>query len=201
MGEISADAGTDPWSTDLGREMRSVLAKLEMVSAGTTTSLGSSGGGSNDSPLPVSGDHNPPHLLYRRLFGQAGTDSRRRDVLDQAKAELAHLTGRAPREKPVGETRQERDARIAQEGEGYTVKEAAVRFRCGERDVVNARKAGDRRIDNGARVAPLADASHDRKLEEVHRLRDQGLTIRQIGMTLGLSSATVGRYVYPKKAA
>ena len=203
---------TDPstWTTDLGRAMRDVLARLELVSAGTTASWGAAGSGGEQTRGPVSGDANPPHLYFREDYERAHHDDleheardggpthrSRRRVLTAARDELERLTGRgaAARERPAGESAADLAQRIVDEGAGYTVAEAAVRFRCGPRNVVKAREAGNRAVDTGDPLEPTSSKDRAAAFRRAERMAAEGMTVRQIEFTTGLPKSTVADHL------
>lgn len=101
----------------LDREIRQVLAELELISHGTTASY-NPGGGHND-PLYPPGEMLPPHLDYRRRYQRCWTDYQRRNVIDAARKELDRIK-RTPA-KPVLPFKQ----RILTEWEGHGDTEVA----------------------------------------------------------------------------
>lgn len=203
------------WTIPPAFEMRDLLARLELVSAGTTASWGASGGGdSSGDPAPESGDPNPPHLHYRESYERAHHDDlehehrdggptsrQRRRVIRAAAEELERLTGRGSAlERPAGESRDDLAQRIVSEGRGYTVDEAAVHFRCGPRDITKARIAGNRAIDNGDPLEPNTEHDRAAALERAVRMADDGMTVRQIAWTTGLPKSTVNDHLRKRAA-
>lgn len=188
----------------LNHEMRGVLAQLETCSHVPARVYGPSGGGrSSDSPL---GGERPPgdegHVKFARWYGPpfheptrehpgSQDDEQRKQVIRFARRELEHLRGHSVRKRPAGETREQRDKRIVKEGEGFTVKEVALRFRCGERDVRRARADAEREPEFGREPEPTADAKARR--DRARELERQGLKLAQIARILGVHRSTVER--------
>ena len=72
---------------ELDRQLRTVIARLELVSSAATCNYNPDGAGNDSSGLPV-GDRNPPHERYRRRL--AGVDRGLQRRLDAAEAEGDH---------------------------------------------------------------------------------------------------------------
>lgn len=172
----------------LRHQMREVLAQLELVSHGTITNYNPSGGGGESEQALPAGGSGAEHLKWRRLFERATSDKERRTLIDQAWQELEQLRGRVERPVPTGETLEQRNSRIVKDGEGYTVREVAIAFRCGEREVRKARTAAGREPERG-----LEPESPDRA--RIVELAAQGRTVASLVIQFGLSRSTIERYL------
>lgn len=166
------------------------------------------------------GDLGPEH--YARAYGPpfhtctsrcdhrvkpAVTDARRLAVLEETTDELEHLRGygqsREPR--PEGETAEQFAARIVNDGAGWSVRDAAVHFRCGEQHVRRVRKAAGREPENGEATAPrvgrpraggrFADgpAAEARRVNLIDLVERRGYTIAAAARLLGVSRSTAER--------
>lgn len=103
-------------------QMRQVLLDLAMLGAGRTTSYNPSGGGGDYTPRAQTGD--APHLEYAARWNAADDDGERAAVLAAARAELD--SARRSRAVPTAaESKQDRDARIVREGEGWPARDVA----------------------------------------------------------------------------
>lgn len=206
----TGDNVTDLPRSVLDRAMRSVLAQLELVSNGTTTSYNQAGGISdNPDPRPRGGT-GAPHLYWRRQYGLpfceptakspgATSDLHRTDILDQARLDLQQLTGRgmAGVDRPAGESQQEYRARILDETEGCSPGEVAQ-----SRYAINERTLRKWRLDDGRSPEtglprddsnPVARVAADERRQLVAARKANGMTLRQIAFSLGISHETVRR--------
>lgn len=195
--------------------MRDVLLDLALVShARTTTWEPSTSGGKPGSRDLTGGDKGASY--YAARYGEpfhrctatcrhrqqpAGTDPERQAVLDEARAELRHLRGHEQRERPTGETSDQRDARIVREGEGFPAREVAIRFRCGVTDVRRARNDAGREPDLGYPTTVEQPLTRSDRRDRVRKLRDSGMSIGAIALRLGIGKATVHEDLAGKKAA
>lgn len=196
----------------LEREMRQVLAKLEMTSCGrtgaprltvaaipprpgektpsTTPSFGSAD--------PTTGDPNPPHLLFRSLWQRAVDNADRRRLLDEMETKLRSLTHAPPPPRDLREeTLDERNERLLTEGADFPAEAVAIKFRITPREVrrvrvQNARDPEWGRVDL-ARKLP-ATASADERRRHVRALHDDHhLSQHAIAALVGVSQMTVHR--------
>lgn len=156
------------------RNIRQVLAELELISHGTTASWNPAGGTDSDrDPRPRGGELDPPHDRYRRRYLNATTDTERANVLHAARAELAAITRRQAREVRE-ETAAEFDARAREKlAEGWTVQQVA--------DHMRATPTRIRRAQAGASEA------------DVLAFAKQGMSVRYIALRVGIPKSTVQR--------
>lgn len=143
---------------DLERQIRLVLANLELLSHGTTASWNPSGGRSAESSaVGPPGDSRPPHLIYRARFDKAVSDDERRQVLRQAEDELLRLRGGNHRPAAVSRTDAEILAdQILEEGRGSTPAEVSQRYRCTPGHVRRVRMHNGRNSETGAVLDALS---------------------------------------------
>lgn len=203
----------------LDAEMRVALAQLSICSHVPAAPWQPTGRSrSSDEPL---GGNQPPGDLgeakFARMYGPpfheatpnhpgCTTDEGRRRVVSAAWEELKHIRGQD--ERPVVVEDEDWwakvNAEIVKYGEGFSVKEVAIRFRCAERIVINARLAAGREPVLGK--LPESEGGRRRgaagKFEEVNaaarqarvrELDEKGLKLTQIAMILGVSKTTVER--------
>lgn len=197
----------------LDHQMRVVLAKLELVSNGTTISYNNSGGGrgENPDPRPRGGDA-PAHLHWARQYGApfvlptprhpgASDDDERQRVIEAATEDHQQLTGHglADKPRPAGETAEQRNQRICEEGEGWTIKEAAAKFRCGERDIRRARI--DAGLDPTLGLSPIGLLPTYQRRQRSAELRASGHSVAAIALLLKVSKETIKRDLRYAKAA
>lgn len=198
----------------LDHQMRCVLAKLELVSHGSTVSYNAAGGGGDGSsdPLSQNAGKAAAHLFWAQKYGLpfmrptpshpgADSDQARAEVIEQANDDLTTITGHgaATAERPRGESAEERDQRICIEGEGYTLKEAAIKFRCGERDVRKARASGG--LDPVRGMAPIGALPISERRRRSAELRQNGYSVAAIALLLKVSKPTVKRDLRMSDAA
>jgi ATP/maltotriose-dependent transcriptional regulator MalT len=177
---------------EVERRMREVLLALAMTSNGRTASFNSSGGSEPDY-TPTLGRGDAPHLFFAAAWDAAeGDDARRRRLLQDAQETLKHLL-RSSGDPGRVESKADRDARIVEHGEGVAARDVATRFRCGIRDVWNARHEAGRDIELGRRPRNGRELPADARRAEVHRLAADGVSARQIAVSLQLSESTVRR--------
>lgn len=165
--------------TDQDRQMRQVLAELELISHGTTSTWGASGGDADRDPRPRGGDLHPPHDTHRAHYAAALTDTDRDHAIREARAELHAIRVRQAREVRE-ESPAEFDTRARRAlADGWTVEQVATAMRVTPTRI--------RRAQAGASEL------------QVQALAKDGMTVRGIAMRLGLSKSEVHRML--KRAA
>lgn len=185
------DRDVDP---ELERRMARVLLQLALTSNGNISRPDPGTSGVHLSRDDV--DYTPklgseaPHLYWRRLWDLCKTDDDREFTLDRAERDLLRI--RRGRKRPAGgETREERDRRIVDYGEGLSVKEVALSARCGERDVRQARFNAGRDTELGLKLT--SNSSPRDRATAARRYADQGLPAPRIAVLLGVSTSTIRR--------
>lgn len=181
--------------------MRGLLARLELISYGSTQAwgcerTGSGGHGTTTPSLPGQ----PAHLRLRRNYQQANNWDQRQDVIDQAKHELRELYRTAPAMntgKP--ETRTQKADRAARDDRCLELTPEQVCQTAEYRDlkpreVASARARDARAIDTGR---PREE--DDDLLRRVTAMRDAGMTQTQIAKVTKKSQPTIHRLL--KRAA
>lgn len=180
---------------ELEQRFRAVLIQLELLSNGSIAKMdGNSGGGSvrhYADHIPTLGRHDAPHLYYRDRWTRAQGDAEREQILEAAEKEL-DAARKSQADPSVAETREERDRRIVDEGDGWPARDVATHFRCGIRDVWAARRAAGRDEETG-KSPNGAPTPVDARPERVRELADKGMSARRIAFALGLSYSTVLR--------
>lgn len=179
--------------------VRLLLAELELLSHGSTASWNPAGGqGGDDAPAPF-GEQRPPHVEMRAAYIAETTPDGQRRVVGRMHAVLREYRGvGVDRSLVVGESRDDEDRRICREGEGFTLDEVALRFRCTPTRVRRARIAEGRDVVFGRRPDSAAAAIED-PAGEARRMKANGMSERQIAFALGQHRTTVSRWL--KKAA
>jgi hypothetical protein len=167
------------------RKMRQVLVQLALTSNGGTLNYEGSSSGGHDQPVPSLGQHDAPHLHFGDLYRRALSPAGRALVLKMAAEELDHIR-RSRGDPSREETREERDARIVDHGEGYTVDEVAVWARCSKQAVRVARRDAGREEETGKK--PVNGHELGAGLtDEIRRRVDRGTSARQVAKALSLS--------------
>ncbi len=170
-------------------EFRQVLAELELLPHGTITNYNASGSGEADTREPT-GESRPPHLVWRREWEASGDEDGRERALRGARAELtAFREGQHMADIDL-ETEEQFAERVAQEGEGWTADEVALKCKCTPTFVRRARIKDGRDATTGIKL----DDEHPlpvNKMEEARRLLARGLTVRQVSMFTQIPKSTV----------
>lgn len=167
-------------------EMRKVLAELELLSHGATMQWNSSGGKSCEHPggKRPGGDSRPLHDVYRELWGRAGTDEQRRNVVDDAQQALrAELV---QQERKEGETPEQKRKRCIETCAGRTAGEAAEEMRETTTWVLKARIAAERDPSTGNEVV----VDQDWRIT-AQELAERNVSLRVIGQRVGKSHIAV----------
>lgn len=161
----------------LGREIRQVLAELELISHGATVRFApatSRGGAGSSVP---SGESNPPHLRFRERFESCRTDNDRAAALEAAQAELRSLKCRT--EPITGVDGAELLRRqVLEDFPGVSAVEVSIRLYCTTSKVRNIRMAAGVDLETGLDLVVLDHA-------EVARLLAAGMTEKQIAFNIG----------------
>ncbi|HTE60018.1 MAG TPA: hypothetical protein VK631_06675 [Solirubrobacteraceae bacterium] len=180
----------DPLAQD--RRMHRVLINLELLTYGATYKWNSSmarqkpGGG--DCPPRAWGsaedEAEPLHLYWRARYILAAPHTRE-DVIAQATNALIMARVRTD-PIPEGESRQDWEERLIDEGEGWEAARVAAAFLTGVREVVKVRIAYKRDPNTGRAMDGVT----------IGQLAQEGLSARQIAAVLpGTKPATAQYYV------
>ncbi len=215
-------------ATELDRELRTTIARLELVSCGPTCNYNPDGGGGSGEGLPT-GERHPPHEHYRHRLasidrglrrrldaaeatgdaGQRSTEERdahqwhhdaRVDVLESARATLARLTGR------TDEAPERKTAKLdTVAGVEEVVREEAPGKAADDLAAeLKVSRFVVRRIYVTEGLDPHDGSLRDGASDTERRARawamfGDGRTQKQIAFTLGVNQATVSRWL--RKAA
>lgn len=191
--------------------MREVMLQLLMCShvpAGPYDPIGRSRDAKEQSGARPPGDLGAESWLAEE-YDRCETDDQRRETIRKAREELKDVR-KGPDERPAeiemdaDDWLETRNKEIVAQGEGLTIDEAAIKFRCGPRDIVKARRADGRETDRG--LKPEFEGGRERgdggrfeadeaKRARVIELDGEGYRISQIAMLTGLSRSTVERYL------
>lgn len=181
--------------TDLPQPARQVLAELELCMHGKTAAWNPSGTsrGENPNPLPQ-GESSPPHLVWRSRFLAASPDALAALVAN-AREELIAIRGygRANIPPPQEETREQWEARMLKDGEGFEARDVAVSFRCAVADVIRIRLGAGRDPNHGG-VLKRVEAPLEARRERVLQMRRGGASTRQIAQMVGVHQTQVVRW-------
>lgn len=160
--------------------MRLVVA-YELLGYGSTIKYGTRRAADGE-PVP-SGEGAPPLDHWLELWLLAASPSERKLIVQAARSELAAWK-RRPEPAPEGETGRQMIERLIREGEGWTVADVALAFRCTPSMVRRWRVEHERNPDTGRLEGSMEDAKG---------LIDRGFTLRQAAMLTGIPKSTIHR--------
>jgi hypothetical protein len=170
------------------KEVRQVLAELELLSNGATVRFDPSKSGGHAGSSAPTGEANPPYLTFRTRFEACGSARETLVVLDAARAELRALKCRTV---PVvgldGEELLRRQ--ILEDHVGSTAADVAVVLYCTPSKVRKIRAGEGLEPDSGL---PLLDLSEG-EVERARRYAGQGVSERDIARFLCRSQSSVRR--------
>jgi len=193
--------------TDLAREMRSILARMELLAHGSITNYSPTGVGGSADAKPPTGESRPPHEHWARRWERAVWDDEewtierelvgeevvkhRKNVIEKAQEDLDSYRKRTEG-LVVGETEEELEARIVREGEGWSVEQVAQHCRCTVTFARKARLKAGKSVTTGKapKDVPL-DAGDE--IQRVRRLKEEGYTERGIRMILKIGGGKLQR--------
>lgn len=169
----------------LAVEMNRTVIRLKLLQHGNTMSFGVIGGG-HASSKPPSGDSHP--LVDQLVFAyrQALSNVGRRAVLKRAENELAAIR----KKRAVIADEKSIDQCVIDDGVGYPAKLVAERYGLAENHVRRIRQRAGRIADDGT-LPPEADLTRDERRREARRMRNAGMSIRQIAMSLRVSKTLI----------
>ena len=189
---------------DLDRQMRQILARMELLPHGSITNYSPTGVGGSADTKPPTGELRPPHEHWKRRWLLAverdeETEQReattitthRSDVIEKAQADLDSYLKRTEG-LVVGETEEQLEARIVREGDGWSVGEVAQHCRCTPTFIRKARLKAGVSIETGKQPDGLRADSVD-QIAHARELARNGLTERQIAFFTGASKSTIRR--------
>lgn len=180
---------TDELPPNLEREMRQVLAEMEVwFQYGSTMNFAQSGGGGDGGSGRPPGSSSPDHDYWRDRFDRAFNKGA---VLDEARESLKAMRYQK-RVKVKPETEAELEARIVREGEGWGITDIANHCRCTEKMVRKARERAGVSLEDGKGIV-RRNLDREERQVEAQAMRKRGLTIRQIAQMLKCDVATVHR--------
>jgi hypothetical protein len=168
----------------LEQEMKQLLLQMLMVSEGTTANLNATGKGESEAVLPVGGHDTLVEYWSARweVLPIAETVEAARSALE------AYVAPKHPKVK--GESEEELAARVAEEGEGLSLKEAALKFRATESFCRRARVAQSREGEFGKPYRVPEAVSRD---ERVLFLLDKNVSVRAVAAQIGMHAKQVQR--------
>jgi hypothetical protein len=153
------------------RTIDQILLELQVISHGATQKWNPSGHrrSADRNPAP-SGEPNPPHDIFSRLYDAQWTDAGRERIRQAAEKALRELKHSQAKGKTVqGEKPEERNARIAKlHGEGWTWQ-----------DIANAENSTPTEVKKAA-------AAH-------HKPNERTVPIRELAEQTGLSRSRIHR--------
>ncbi len=181
--------------TALPHQARQILARLELVSSGTTQAFNSSGRAAERDPrpsgwTPAPQEPEPLHLFYRAKMTAepARIDHWIREA-EQALEQVVKGNRTVIEIKP--ELPHQRRARMLRDGEGESVQVVALAFRCSHKEVIDTRRDADRDTSTGRRLVPVAVPD----VSEAVRLRVLGWSFREVERRTGVKRSTLHRHM------
>jgi hypothetical protein len=182
---MTAVGAREPVSLDTDREMNRVVLRLLLVQHGNTSNFSGTSAGHASSKPPTGEAHPIVEQLveeYRRALSE--TDKRR--VLRRAKAEVAALH----RPHTTVEDVKSLDEVVIEDGVGFDPRMVAQRFGLSEHHVRRIRQRAGRIADDGTKP-PDEDLTREDRLREARRMKNNGMSTRQIAFALHVSQALV----------
>lgn len=131
-------------------------------------------------PFPP-GEGSPPWDHWLDLLSQCRTIDAVRAVVEEARSELSTWKCR-PDPPPEGETFDELQDRIVEQGEGWTPQQVAMAFRCTPTLVRNTRVERERNPDTGR---------EEGSIQHARELLAQGMPLRQVALATGIPRSTL----------
>lgn len=169
----------------MDREMRSLLAQLELLSHGKCQSFNASARGEVDDPRPF-GEQHPPHEEFRARWLNAPA-GKRPDVLREARTVLEAWQGR---NRSQGAQEWDEERWIIEDGEGFEAVEVARRFNTSAERVRKLRLRAGRCGEFGK---PYVEPAEIDRSSRVLFLLGKQMSVRAVAQQLGLHSTQVQR--------
>ncbi len=171
--------------SDLDREMNIVVLGLSMMSNGSTQGFSGPGGGHPGSKPPT-GDAHPEVEQLAADYRRALTNTGRRQVLQRATTQLQSWR----RKRVVLTTEKSLEEIIIDDGEGFDAKMVAERYGLAVGHVSRIRQRAGRSAIDGTNPEASSLPREERRAE-ARRMRDRGMSSRQIARVLGVSQTLV----------
>lgn len=169
----------------MDREMRSLLAQLELLSHGKCQSFNATAKGESEDARPF-GEQYPPHEEFRARWNAAPA-GKRPDVLREARMVLEAWQGR---NRSHGAQEWDEEAWIIKDGQGFDAVAVARRFNTSAERVRKIRRADGREADFGMKCAVPESAD---RTENVLRLLEKGLSTRAVALIEKVPKSEVQR--------
>jgi transposase len=172
---------------NLDRQMNSVVTALTMMPHGTTQAFGASRGGHPGSKPPTGDSHPEVDQLvadYRRALSNTG----RRQILQRATVELESWR----RKRVTIASEKSLEEIIIEDGQGFDAKMVAERYGLAIGHVARIRQRAGRSAIDGT-DPKASNLSREQRRAEAHRMREKGMSGRQIARVLGCDEITVRR--------
>jgi hypothetical protein len=176
----------------MNREVRQVLAELELVSHGKCQSFNASGRPAEGHARPF-GDPYPEFIVFRDRFEREGYSDR---LLQEARDTLKELRKRQA-VRPKGESQADIESRAVLEGAGWDRKTAAVAFGLLPSRLGRVRAMAGRDVESGHPLGVLPSERAQMAL----RLSQAGWSQQRIAQVLATSQPTVCRLLRVAKVA
>jgi hypothetical protein len=172
---------------ELDAKMRAVALRLQLASQVSARSYGGTGGGHPDSKPPdgVFGCRPEWEGLLEK-YNAALSDTGREAVIRRAEKELSSWHRASSGVVAVVSI----EALVIEDGEGYDAQMVAERYGLNANHVRRIRQRAERRADNGVRLDAERLPTDKRRLE-ARRMREKGMSTRQIATCLGVKQPTI----------
>jgi hypothetical protein len=185
-------------SDDQDTEMRELLRKLELISHAATQAWNASGGQSGEPDdrfvAVVARGDDPPHLTLRRRYNGCKTNPARDAVLKDARREFELLCKPRDWQKLKDMPSITVDQIVVVDGEGWSPTDLAQAQRMTPTQIRRIRAKANLDVETGKALVTTA-LDRAEKVARARELNDKGLSLRQIGMHIGVGAETVRRYV------
>lgn len=171
-------------------EFRHLLARLELLSHGSTSGWNKSSPPSDPDRSPR-GEGFPPHEQFLIDWYCAGDDeTAQRRVVREAHETLEQWSRRVEPKKLTPEPVHKRNEEILSKGEGWDAREVARVYRLSIREVVDIRNKAGRDPSTGKK--PLQQPEPAAQARE---MKARGMTVRQIAAYQDVPKSVVGRWL------
>lgn len=197
----------NPLLTAQDREMRAILAQLELVSAIPAKNPNPGTAGTDE---PKGGRRPPGDYGYSEYAAWYGAplyeptaqhpgcqnDHQRDECIAAAKRELKHLRKTQPGDKGKIESPEQTRRRMLKETEGWTLENVAQsHWRMSTTIMRRLRLADGRNADDGLPFSDEPEGERHDLASRARAMKGRGMSLRQIGTVLGVDKQQVQRYL------
>lgn len=169
----------------LDRRFNAILLQLRLLSTVDAVSYGPGGGHPSSKPPAGEGSMMVDRLISR--YKQALSDTGRLKVIRHA---AQHLAAARRRDAPPPAESISLDQVVIDDGAGFTCEEVGQRYGLAAAHVARIRHRAGRDLETGT-IPNNVDLAREDRQREALRMRDKGMTTRQIAFSLNCSQALV----------